>query len=1778
MPNPGSRIVEAVDVGHNATPRLVALAIVTLTMISTLHSLAAQPTTPTTAPTGSEPAPESTTAPATPDLVGALMAPLDLEAGQHARIAGTISNLGSPTDATTADVVLRTDTRADVIQTLEVPALPPGAGHDFNFTWAPPAGTHRLQLRVDPAGTINEGDETNNLATSWVHRPYAGPVDVERPVRFEHPGGGESQAPTTQSSWDNGAFRLSVRPRGNQAVVALVHKEWLDSRLEGAAMENASFTVVPRDSEDYYAFTAPVGTTTDYVLRVFEPQENRPIFGQGSLDSLLLGDRRMQVRLLERPHTATARQIIETPNGTVEAPTNHASGRLSLDFRDAFHAGQPIWIRAAWLEEMGIYRPAARHEDDTPVSARRLGEYWLLEPEHFSIIHVFNSDSEVFSKVSPQTNSEVSWDPNGGNGRMKVVANRVDTLDESMVRNFIPATQYFITAQFGITTQGNWQAMYPLILGTRADRSNPSPNDNYAAPGSFGFFYYSRDDYQNAPQIQAYYYPVGGSKQTVWTWSPAAGVYENWDVTLKIIVDASYTTFQLFDSSGNGPATSVLNSQVPLSTVDVVSFGSEDLDVDSSEPPSVGWVDGIFIVPTVGNYINQEFDGSSGWTLDGTPGAASCCTGSYLQLTSNAASQAGRAYYNLGMNAARFSAEFRFYVGPNSGGADGLTFFFYKNLAYTPADGGSLGYGDTDMTTVAGHEGYAIEIDEYANTWSTNPPFSDPSVDYLAFIRSDVTQHVYEALPANTFIDGQYHVVNVDVWDNTIAFYYDQRLVYRNTESFSRSYSGIGFSAATGGLTNYHRIDYLRVSVAATPNSPPPTPLLSSPGPGATGISTAPTLTWQGVTDPDGDPVNYLLYFGAGAPSGSPYANPTLASYTLSGLDYSTQYCWRVVAQDNKGAKSDSTGPWCFTTAAPPPTTTSPPPPPGTGLTQNWDSGSTGWTFTASSADPTWHRVSRTGRYVSPSYSLWYGRDGTGTFDNGATNYGFATSPSFVVPTSNPSLRFRSWFSTETGGYYDRRDVYLTTNGGTSWICLASSYSACASTSTGTPVALSQTMSTWVLETVGLSAYAGQTVNIRFGFNTIDSVANGYEGWYVDDVVADTIVNQAPGIPTITGPTSGFSGTSYTFSATASDDGATVRYLFDWGDGTAQTYSPYVTQGTAGSASHTWTTTGTFPVKAKAEDSASPPLQSSTWSSVVNIAISAPNSPPTACINNPSWAADGLTVTVTSCSTDPNSDPLTHTWNWGDGSPTSAGANPAPHTYPCPGGGFTITLTVSDGKASPVQTTKFVTATPPDSDADGLTNCQEITYGTNPSDADSDDDGLNDGQELTYWNGRGPTAWNTNYGPFTITNTNWWLDDFEGRATGGITSPYGANGGTLTIATDKPFSGTKSVKAVTSTANQGLYLQWSQISSRQVQVDYLIQAQVWVQSGQVRVTDEATGATLTILSAQNQWQQVAVTSKASTFGASIVFYQTGATAATYWIDDLRVGIANNLRRADADWDGLPDGLEFVPSTNNALFCHPTTGYCEYPSPTQKDVYVEVDYMQDNAVFYDFAVSANQLSTIKNRYSLVNVRMHIDQGAMGGGNQIAFKNSFNSDDWERYYNNDPGSSGFQPGRRGYYHYAIMADSEGDGCDLNPNSPSAVGLGLTGGDMFVVFRECNWMYAAALGIDESTSTMRTWMHELGHNLFGTIEPTSDAYSATDGAHEKYSDKIMWPKMNSATAYHANRVTCVGPTNVNCDIDDIGKGLDHGTGRKDFLAGSLLPLGGANIHDHEHDDRVQ
>ncbi|KND47947.1 MAG: putative cell-wall-anchored protein SasA [Parcubacteria bacterium C7867-006] len=152
--------------------------------------------------------------------------------------------------------------------------------------------------------------------------------------------------------------------------------------------------------------------------------------------------------------------------------------------------------------------------------------------------------------------------------------------------------------------------------------------------------------------------------------------------------------------------------------------------------------------------------------------------------------------------------------------------------------------------------------------------------------------------------------------------------------------------------------------------------------------------------------------------------------------------------------------------------------------------------------------------------------------------------------------------------------------------------------------------------------------------------------------------NSAPNAPTISGSTSGYTNTSYTYSFSATDpDGNQVKYGVDWSvpaDGVVDEWVPssgLVNSGTSRSTSHSWTTTGTKTIKALTQDSNG---ANSAWAGPYNVSITtAPSSINGACGPN--------ATTFSSASTDYSGTSNTDFCSAGTASP------PSP-TFPSAGG------------------------------------------------------------------------------------------------------------------------------------------------------------------------------------------------------------------------------------------------------------------------------------------------------------------------------------------------------------------------------------------------------------------------------------------------------------------------------------------------------------------------------
>jgi len=157
------------------------------------------------------------------------------------------------------------------------------------------------------------------------------------------------------------------------------------------------------------------------------------------------------------------------------------------------------------------------------------------------------------------------------------------------------------------------------------------------------------------------------------------------------------------------------------------------------------------------------------------------------------------------------------------------------------------------------------------------------------------------------------------------------------------------------------------------------------------------------------------------------------------------------------------------------------------GFSDDMESGPTKW----QSAGGMWHLTTvgtdPCATANSGNTSWYFGQESTCNYDDGQIARGSLVSQPIYVPETSPVLSFWSYEETECGDGgcgYDFKYVFISANGGQSW----------------TRIATLNHENEWYQVDLDLSAYAGQTVNIRFTFDTGDDYANDFHGWNVDDV------------------------------------------------------------------------------------------------------------------------------------------------------------------------------------------------------------------------------------------------------------------------------------------------------------------------------------------------------------------------------------------------------------------------------------------------------------------------------------------------------------------------------------------------------------------------------------------------------------------------------------------------------------------------------------------------------
>ncbi|MFM2245814.1 MAG: hypothetical protein RL071_1888, partial [Pseudomonadota bacterium] len=155
----------------------------------------------------------------------------------------------------------------------------------------------------------------------------------------------------------------------------------------------------------------------------------------------------------------------------------------------------------------------------------------------------------------------------------------------------------------------------------------------------------------------------------------------------------------------------------------------------------------------------------------------------------------GSAFFFEPVPGATWEVSFSFATGGGSG-ADGLALVWLNTTDFTVLGGagGGLGY--------AGLSGYGFEVDTYFNG------DTDGSENHVAVVNAATMGVFSETSSVPEFEDTGWHTALVRYESGRVRAWVDGTLRIDTTVSgYTASEWLIGFTAATGGATNYHLID-----------------------------------------------------------------------------------------------------------------------------------------------------------------------------------------------------------------------------------------------------------------------------------------------------------------------------------------------------------------------------------------------------------------------------------------------------------------------------------------------------------------------------------------------------------------------------------------------------------------------------------------------------------------------------------------------------------------------------------------------------------------------------------------------------------------------------------------------------------------------------------------------------------------------------------------------------------------------------------------------------------
>jgi len=223
-----------------------------------------------------------------------------------------------------------------------------------------------------------------------------------------------------------------------------------------------------------------------------------------------------------------------------------------------------------------------------------------------------------------------------------------------------------------------------------------------------------------------------------------------------------------------------------------------------------------------------------------------------------------------------------------------------------------------------------------------------------------------------------------------------------------------------------------------------------------------------------------------------------------------------------------------------------------TSLIEDAESDGFGWEATG-----LWHISTR--RSADGDKSWWYGQEATGDYNTGDRTFGSLTSPTIDLTASTGAIvEWDQYFDGDgfgsaidlggnSGAYLnaDSGRLMISTDNGASWRTISH-------------LAHNSATAAFDVHKVNLPAYTGQTIRLRFDFDTFDADSNDHEGWFIDNIRVSQLGTVAPPVTTLA---------EWNFNEPGSGSGVTVGDVSGGGhDGLTQSFGTIAVPGVAGSA------------------------------------------------------------------------------------------------------------------------------------------------------------------------------------------------------------------------------------------------------------------------------------------------------------------------------------------------------------------------------------------------------------------------------------------------------------------------------------------------------------------------------------------------------------------------------------------------------------------------------------